>query len=71
MKLLYQQDDCTPNSLEDFHKNFEKITGYNFLDWYNNIAKKIETENHSIKYTCCQYQIEVSAFDLFWKLYEK
>lgn len=69
MKLLYQQDDCAPDSLERFHKAFSAITGYSFLDWYNNIATRLEND-YNIIYSDGIYQIECSADDPYWKLFQ-
>ncbi len=69
MKLLYQQDDCAPDSLESFHKTFCAITGYIFLDWYNNIATRLEND-YNIIYSDGVYQIEYSADDPYWKLFQ-
>lgn len=69
MTLLLQQDDCAPDSLEYFHKKFSELTGYNFLDWYNNVATNLKN-GYDIVYSDGTWQIELNAGDPYWKLYK-
>lgn len=69
-ELKYTQDDCAPDSFDYFHKKFHEITGYNFSDWYNNIATKQSTPEDTVTYSCPLWVVTLSSHDPYWKLYK-
>ncbi len=69
MKLLFQQDDCTPDSYEYFCKKFKAEVGVEFRDWFSETV--CLTNDDSLVYENENYRAEVTADDPYWKLYKK
>lgn len=68
-KILLQQDDCAPDSMEYFKKEFYKTTGYTF-DFFKAVAD-FEDLNDSFKYEYLGIVVEWCIEDPYYKVYLK
>lgn len=69
MKLLFQQDDCAPDSYEYFCKKFKAEVEVEFTVWFSETV--CSTNDNFLAYENETYRAEVTADDPYWKLYKK
>jgi hypothetical protein len=67
LEAVLVQNDCSPDSLEQFDLEFEKIVGQDFLEW------KLSAQDISTDWTRClmknNYVVEKTPDYPYWTLY--
>lgn len=66
---ICSQDDCAPDAMEYFEKNFKKEVGEDFSDWRKSSTCIIA--DYDVIMVKLNYMIHIDAGDPFWELYKK
>jgi hypothetical protein len=68
LKLIAQQDDCAPDSLETFCKDMKIKTEYSFEE-FKTKAEKVSVIDTTLQWKLKAYTLEISSDDPFYKLF--
>lgn len=71
MIKLLQQDDCAPDSLEYFEKEFIKITKMNIKTFESKADYSLVDDGMTMRWELDDWILEYSADDPFYQLHEK
>lgn len=69
-KLLFQQDDCAPDSFQSFEKSFIAEVGCNVYEFKEQNKSKNDFEDDFLIWGNDAYQLEYHCDDPFYKLYK-
>lgn len=67
MHLILQEDDCSPDSLESFDREFLQITGKTRTEWKESAV--LVENGYNITYKGNGYTLTCSADSPYWELY--
>lgn len=71
MKKVLQQDECAPDSLEYFEKDFIKETNFSLRDFISKSELTTSEDKTTITHSFNEYVLKWSCEDPFWTLYKK
>ena len=70
MKTILQQDDCAPDAMQGFEKDFKEITGESRNTFMRTSRYCTIDNGYTSHYIKGKYRLSISADDPYWKLEE-
>jgi hypothetical protein len=67
-KVVASQDECAPDSLEYFKKDFEKIVGQSFDDWMKDSERTVSADGYCIVRIKGEFRLYCDAGEPWWRL---